>query len=218
MSFFTAGGEIAGSLNADLWRVGKKRMTDEKAATGIVGLDEVLRGGLPLPQMYFIQGDPGAGKTTLSFQFLLEGVRRGERALYVTLSASKQDLERVARSHGWDISGIDIYEQFQTGGATHTTIFRPAEIELGKTVHAILDVINERAPDRVVIDSLGEIRLLSESSLRYRKQLGIALRERERVAEIQEVCWDSKFERAAAVLRTLQDEGTTFTKPHLACA
>lgn len=149
----------------------KEPMTDEKASTGIVGLDQVLRGGLPKHQMYFIQGDPGAGKTTLSFQFLLEGVRRGEKALYVTLSASQRDLARVARSHGWDISGIDIYEQFQTAGATDTTIFRPAEIELAKTVRAILDAIDERQPDRVVIDSLGEIRLLSESPLRYRKQL-----------------------------------------------
>lgn len=146
-------------------------MTDEKAATGIVGLDEVLRGGLPQHQMYFIQGDPGAGKTTLSFQFLLEGVRRGEKALYVTLSASRRDLERVARSHGWDISGVDIHEQFRTAETMDTTVFRPAEIELAKTVKSILDVIDEREPDRVVIDSLGEIRLLSESALRYRKQL-----------------------------------------------
>jgi circadian clock protein KaiC len=146
-------------------------MADELAPTGIAGLDEVLRGGLPTHQMYFIQGDPGAGKTTLSFQFLLEGVRRGEKTLYVTLSSSKRDLERVARSHGWDVSGIDIHEQFQTATAKDTTIFRPAEIELGKTVRAILDAIDERQPDRVVIDSLGEIRLLSESVLRYRKQL-----------------------------------------------
>jgi len=146
-------------------------MPDEIAPTGIAGLDEVLRGGLPRHQMYFVQGDPGAGKTTLSFQFLLEGVRRGEKVLYVTLSASARDLGRVARSHGWEIEGIDIYEQFQTGEATDTTLFRPAEIELGKTVKAILDAIDARQPDRVVIDSLGEIRLLSESVVRYRRQL-----------------------------------------------
>lgn len=126
--------------------------------------------------MYFIQGDPGAGKTTLSFQFLLEGARRGEKAMYVTLSASKGDLERVARSHGWDLSGIDLYEQFETARGTDTTLFRPAEIELAKTVSAILEAIDERQPDRVVIDSLGEIRLLSDSVLRYRKQL-LALKE-----------------------------------------
>ena len=121
--------------------------------------------------MYFVQGDPGAGKTTLSFQFLLEGVSRGEKALYVTLSASARDLERVARSHGWDISSVDIYEQFQTARTADTTIFRPSEIELAKTVQAILAAIEDRQPDRVVIDSLGEIRLLAESPLRYRKQL-----------------------------------------------
>ena len=146
-------------------------MADELAPTGIAGLDEVLRGGLPRHQMYFIQGDPGAGKTTLSFQFLLAGVARGEKALYVTLSSSERDLQRVARSHGWDLTGVDIYEQFQTTSGTDTTIFRPAEIELGKTVQAILTAIDERQPDRVVIDSLAEIRLLSDSALRYRKQL-----------------------------------------------
>lgn len=146
-------------------------MTDELAPTGIADLDEILRGGLPPHQMYFIQGDPGAGKTTLSFQFLLEGVKRNEKALYITLSASTRDLNRVARSHGWDLSGIDIYEQFQGMRSTDTTVFRPAEIELARTVQSILDTIEERQPDRVVIDSLGEIRLLSDSALRYRKQL-----------------------------------------------
>jgi circadian clock protein KaiC len=146
-------------------------MSDELAPTGIAGLDEILRGGLPPHQMYIIQGDPGAGKTTLAFQFLLAGVGRGEKALYVTLSASERDLKRVARSHGWEIPAIEIYEQFRTAAAAETTLFRPSEIELAKTVQAILSAIEERQPDRVVIDSLGEIRLLAESTLRYRKQL-----------------------------------------------
>jgi circadian clock protein KaiC len=146
-------------------------MPDQLAPTGIAGLDEILRGGLPPHQMYLVQGDPGAGKTTLSFQFLLEGVRRGEKALYVTLSASKRDLDRVARSHGWDVGAIEIYEQFRTTASADTTVFRPSEVQLARTVQAILAAIEERQPDRVVIDSLGEIRLLAESALRYRKQL-----------------------------------------------
>lgn len=143
----------------------------ETAPVGVPGLDEILGGGLPRHQMYFVQGDPGAGKTTLSFQFLLEGVRRGEKALYVTLSASAQDLKRVARSHGWNLTGIDIHEQFKIDSLSDTTIFRAADVELGKTVKAILDAIDLHQPERVVIDSLGEIRLLSDSLLRYRKQL-----------------------------------------------
>ena len=144
---------------------------DEIAPSGIAGLDEIVRGGLPKHQMYFVQGDPGAGKTTLSLQFLMEGVRRGERALYVTLSASQRDLKRVGRSHGWDLTGIHIHEQFKLDGGSDTTIFRPADVELAKTVRAILDAIDVHQPERVVIDSLGEIRLLSDSLLRYRKQL-----------------------------------------------
>jgi circadian clock protein KaiC len=146
-------------------------MSDELAPTGVAGLDEILRGGLPPHQMYLIQGDPGAGKTTLAFQFLIEGVRRGEKTLYVTLSASQRDIARVARSHGWDIEPIGIYEQFRSSGASETTVFRASEVELAKTVQGILDEIEARQPDRVVIDSLGEIRLLAENALRYRKQL-----------------------------------------------
>lgn len=149
---------------------------DGIAPSGIAGLDEIVRGGFPEHQMYFIQGDPGAGKTTLSFQFLMEGVRRGEKALYVTLSASARDLNRVARSHGWDLDGIEIHEQFKVESAADTTIFRPADVELAKTVKAILEVIEVHQPERVVIDSLGEIRLLSDSLVRYRKQL-LAMKE-----------------------------------------
>ncbi|HVG24045.1 MAG TPA: ATPase domain-containing protein [Thermoanaerobaculia bacterium] len=166
-------------------------MSDEIAATGVAGLDEILRGGLPPHQMYLIQGDPGAGKTTLAFQFLLEGVRRGEKALYVTLSASERDLSRVARSHGWDISGIDIYEQFRTTASAETTVFRPSEVELGKTVKGILAAIEERKPDRVVIDSLGEIRLLADTALRYRKQL-LTLKEFFRDREVTALVLDDR--------------------------
>lgn len=166
-------------------------MFDELLPTGIPGLDEILRGGVPRHQMYLVQGDPGAGKTTLAFQYLLEGVSRGEKALYVTLSASQRDLERVARSHGWDISKIEIFEQFRTASSAETTVFRPSEVELAKTVQAILGAIEERRPDRVVIDSLGEIRLLSESALRYRKQL-LTLKEFFRNREITALVLDDR--------------------------
>lgn len=168
---------------------------EEIAATGISGLDEVLRGGLPRNHMYFLQGDPGAGKTTLSFQFLLAGVAGGEKVLYVTLSSSARDLQRIARSHGWNLAGVEIHEQFQATSTSETTVFRPAEIELGKTVQAILDAIDSRQPDRVVIDSLGEIRLLAESALRYRKHL-LALKQFFRERRITALVLDDRSSSA----------------------
>ena len=143
------------------------------AATGIEGLDHILNGGFPRNHVYLIQGDPGVGKTTLSMQFLLEGARTGERGLYITMSESERDLRAVARSHGWDLSTIEIFEQLvgEEELADDSTIFQASEIELGPTIRTLLDEIDRLKPDRVVLDSLAEIRLLAQSSLRYRKQI-----------------------------------------------
>lgn len=59
---------------------------DERLPTGIPGLDEAVHGGLITQNSYLIVGGPGTGKTILSFEWLLEGVRRGESALYITLA------------------------------------------------------------------------------------------------------------------------------------
>jgi circadian clock protein KaiC len=146
----------------------------EIAKTGIEGLDHILVGGLPRNRVYLVQGDPGVGKTTLGLQFLLEGVRQGERTLYVTLSESRDELLAVAESHEWSLDGITIYEQLVGESELkedETTVFYPAEIELGETMRAILLEVERVKPQRVVIDSLSEIRLLAQSGLRYRKQI-----------------------------------------------
>ncbi|HUR81815.1 MAG TPA: ATPase domain-containing protein [Thermoanaerobaculia bacterium] len=148
--------------------------SDDIAATGIEGLDYVLLGGFPRNHVYLLQGDPGVGKTTLGLQFLLEGARHGERGLYITLSETRSELEAVARSHHWDPSGIEVYEHLigeHSLNEEDTTVFYPAEVELGQTVKALLDSVERYKPSRVVLDSLSEIRLLAQSTLRYRKQI-----------------------------------------------
>ncbi|MCU1245519.1 MAG: circadian clock protein KaiC, partial [Acidobacteria bacterium] len=149
--------------------------TDSVARSGIVGLDSILGGGFPKDHVYLLQGDPGAGKTTLSLQFLLEGARTGESGLYITLSETKRELEAVARSHGWSLDSIQVYEQLVREETLReeedTTIFHPSEIELGQTVASILEEVERVKPSRVVLDSLSEIRLLSQSVHRYRRQI-----------------------------------------------
>lgn len=118
---------------------------------------------------------PGTGKTTLALQFLREGARQGEVGLYVTLSETKQELQGVAESHGWKLDGVDIYELVDTEAIEDPrlqyTMFEPAEIELGSTVDGVLERVKRLQPKRVVFDSLSEMRLLSQGSLRYRRQI-----------------------------------------------
>jgi circadian clock protein KaiC len=146
-----------------------------KCLTGIEGLDEILCGGLPRDRVYLIRGDPGVGKTTLSLQFLREGMRHGESVLYITLSETKQEMDAVAQSHGWDLSGLNVFElsaiQERLQGRTESTFFHPSEVELNRTTQVLLDEIERVKPSRLVFDSLSEMRMLAETPLRYRRQM-----------------------------------------------
>ena len=143
--------------------------------TGIEGIDDILRGGLPSHCLYLVTGTPGAGKTTLAMQFLMQGARTGEPSLYVTLSESRREIEKVARSHGWDLSGVSICELIPSEGNlaadAQLTVFNPSELELGETTEAMMTAVDQYKPKRVVIDSLSELRLVAQNSLRYRRQI-----------------------------------------------
>lgn len=146
-----------------------------KSLTGVQGLDSVMGGGYPTNRLFLVEGDPGTGKTTLALQFLLEGVRRGERGLYVTLSETAAELAEVAASHGWSLDGIEIFDLTPDAELLRPdaqyTVFHPSEVELTATTQAIFEMVDRVNPERVVFDSLSELRLLASDSLRYRRQI-----------------------------------------------
>src|SRR3954462_6696101 len=126
--------------------------------TGVPGLDNVLSGGLIPHRLYLVDGDPGAGKTTLALQFVMEGVRLGERCLYITLSETKEELTAGASSHGWSLDGIDIVEliaeEQDLDADNQVTMYPSAETELHETTRRILDAVGKTNPSRIVFDSL----------------------------------------------------------------
>jgi circadian clock protein KaiC len=146
-----------------------------RISTGSHGLDDILGGGFDRERMYLYEGRPGSGKTTLALQFLLEGVRAGERALYITLSETERELQLVAKRHGWSLEGITVFElvppETSLDPSQELTVLHPAEMELSETSQLIFDKVESLNPSRIVIDSLSELRLLAQSPLRYRRQI-----------------------------------------------
>lgn len=142
-----------------------------RAATGIPGLDDVLGGGFPRRRIHLLQGSPGAGKTTLSLQFLMEGVRQGEACLYIAMSESREEVESVAASHRWNLDGISVFEASELDAGDENTILEPSEVELGERMGSILAEVERVQPHRVVLDSCTELRLLAQTPIRYRRQL-----------------------------------------------
>lgn len=153
----------------------QKSVTSSLLSTGIPGLDAVLGGGFTRDRLYLVEGEPGAGKTTVALQFLIEGARRGEKVLYITLSETEVELRAVAASHGWTLDGINIHEVIPTESildpSQQYSMFHPSEVELGTTTQTILSAVEEIKPSRVVFDSLSELQLLASNPLRYRRQV-----------------------------------------------
>ena len=146
-----------------------------RTSTGIGGLDDILWGGLPTAHLFLIEGEPGTGKTTLGLQFLLDGAQNGQKVLYITLSESEREIRQVARSHGWDLDKVSILEftprEDSLRPEDQYSAFYPSEIELQDTTKTILQEVGRIQPQRVVFDSLSEVRLLARDQLRYRRQI-----------------------------------------------
>lgn len=149
--------------------------TAGRISTGILGLDDILGGGLLPGRLYLAEGKPGTGKTTMAIQFLLEGLKRGETVLYVTLAESKAELFEVAHGHGWSLEGLHVFELVPPEASLdrdrEQTLLHPSEVELTETTQLIFEEVDRLQPTRVVFDSLSEMRLLAVSALRYRRQI-----------------------------------------------
>jgi circadian clock protein KaiC len=154
---------------------GEKSKAD-KARTGVPGLDDVLAGGLTVGHVFLLEGNPGTGKTTIALRFLLEGAAAGERCLYITLSETEQELRNGAASHGWTLDrNIEVFElvpaESLLDADQQQSLLYSSDLELGEATKCLFQTFERVNPSRVVLDSLSEIRLLAQSSLRYRRQI-----------------------------------------------
>ena len=150
--------------------------TRDQAPTGVAGLDEVLAGGLARGCLFLLEGNPGTGKTTIALRFMLEGAKARERTLYITLSETKDELLNGAASHGWTVpDDVEIFElqppESVLDPSQQQSLLYSSDLELGEITKHIFEAVERVKPARIVLDSLSELRLLAQSSLRYRRQL-----------------------------------------------
>ena len=147
----------------------------KKAEFGVPGLDDITAGGLARGRLFLLEGSPGTGKTTIATQFLIAGAAAGERSLYITLSETEEEFRASAQSHGWDLTGIEIFELLPPedllDDQQQQSLLYSSDLELGETTKRIFEAFERVRPDRIVVDSLSEILLLAQSGLRYRRQI-----------------------------------------------
>ncbi|CAO3426295.1 ATPase domain-containing protein [Azospirillum endophyticum] len=145
----------------------------EKVQTGIPEFDLILRGGLPRGRIHLLEGAPGTGKTTIALQLLIQARAEGRRGLYITLSENMKELETTAASHGWTLDGFAVFDIVPVEAQLdrQQSVLYPSEMELGETVRLIIDRIEEENPEVLVIDTVSELRLLTQDQLGYRRQI-----------------------------------------------
>jgi len=155
-------------------------MSIKRVSTGIIGLDEILSGGLIANQAYLIKGQPGSGKTTLGFHFLDAGITQGETSLFISFSEPEARLRRNASLIGININRVKFLDlspsaDFFTDDQSYD-IFSAAEVEKAPITQKIIDTIDQIKPHRVFLDAITQFRFLAKDTFQFRKQIQSFLR------------------------------------------
>lgn len=138
-----------------------------KIRTGIPGLDKMLNGGLIENRPYLVTGGPGAGKSIFVMQFLMQSVRKGEDALYITLEEPYDEIRENMALFGWDTRPVRILDVSpESGSKEGADMYNLSYLE-----EELRHELDRRNHKRVGLDSTSTLRMLEESTLGGRRRI-----------------------------------------------
>jgi circadian clock protein KaiC len=126
----------------------RRPVRDQRVATGVPGLDEMMNGGIPAGDAVMLAGPAGSGKTTFATQFVAEGLRRSEAVVIVVFEEYPEEYLARAKARSQDM------EAAIAAGTLRLLYLRPLDLSVDETLAEILTAVHEMNAVRVVIDSL----------------------------------------------------------------
>jgi circadian clock protein KaiC len=153
----------------------------DRVPTGILGLDPTIEGGLPKGRSILITGEPGTGKSIFALQFLVEGLKRNEKCIFVTADEGPMDILEQAASMGWDLEPhVDKRDLAILNAGAYLSSFPGAgkerHIDVQKAVHDLAGFVNQLGAQRLVLDPAGPFVLLRDSSVRMQDQTRLLIK------------------------------------------
>jgi circadian clock protein KaiC len=153
----------------------------ERVPTGITGLDQLIEGGFPLNRSILVTGEPGTGKTLFALQFLLEGLARGEKAVYVAADESPGDILEQAASLGWDLQKYTETKALSildagTYLSSLPTPGREKHVDIQRAIGDLAIHVNRIDAKRLVLDPAGPFVLLRDSAARIQDQTRLLIK------------------------------------------
>ena len=153
----------------------------ERVPTGIVGLDKLLEGGFPKARSILLTGEPGTGKSIFALQFVVEGLKRQEKCIFVTADEGPMDVLEQAASLGWDLEPhVENKELAILNAGTYLSSLpnagRERHIDVQKAVHDLAIFVNQIGAERLVLDPAGPFVLLRDSATRIQDQTRLLIK------------------------------------------
>lgn len=153
----------------------------ERVPTGIIGLDQLLEGGFPKGRSFLVTGEPGTGKTIFALQFLMEGLKHGEKCIFVTADEGPLDVMEQSASLGWDLEPyVEAKALAILNAGTYLSSLPGAgkerQFDVQKAVSDLAAFVNQIGAQRMVLDPAGPFVLLRDSATRIQDQTRLLIK------------------------------------------